>query len=485
MIDYIKNNFKEGDYLSITGSGSRISGYLVHVDDNLVVLRSLSGEIEGMKSGAIVSFSSKQRDKYSNRNKGKIKNRSEEASEPLFSKPNFSTNEPQEESFRRFKPGDKIPLDELAHRDPTLAQNWRIRDENKARAQAVQERLLNVLSEAINARRDEDEVLIKPMGQVVELQPGFHFGFIDDLQDGQRYFFNKFDLIDPELKNLQGKDVEVIYLRSTNKKGVAAKCIHRPATIAQLTTLIKSIVVAEDLQNAKSVVEMILQVFPENITAQTLLASFQATGSEGSYTEEVGYTRDEVSNMYAYYKEGKRMLAGKDQRGAIQAFQTALDSGYRKASCIKDIAQAYITLYAGSESPEERKKVQAEALNFMKEYENDLPRNQSTLFTLENFYFALGAYLSHIDIVEQIITECGRTGELAQYVFYLNKAAQSYLRLGELDKALDAATQGLEVEPEHPHLLKTQHSILEARKGEAEAAISKGKSDDTPDISKL
>lgn len=482
MIDYIKNNFKEGDYLSITGSGSRISGHLVHVDDNLVVLRSLSGEIEGMKSGAIVSFSAKQRDIYSNKNKGKIKNRPEEASELFFSKPNSSTNELQEDGFRRFKPGDKIPLDELAHRDPTLAQNWRIRDENKARAQVVQERLLNTLTEAISARRDEDKVLIKPMGKIIELQPGFHFGFIDDFQDGQRYFFNKFDLIDPEVKSLQGKDVEVIYLRSTNKKGVAAKCIHRPATIAQLTTLIKSLVVAEDLQNAKSVVEMILQVFPENNTAQSLLASFQTTGSEDSYAEEAGGVRD---GMYAYYKEGKRMLAEKDQRGAIQAFQTALDSGYRKASCIKAIAQAYIMLYANSESPEERKKVQEEALNFMKEYANDLPQNQSTLFTLENFYFALGAYLSHIDVVEQIITECGRSGELAQYVFYLNKAAQSYLRLGELEKALDATVQGLDVEPEHPHLLKTQHSILEAMKGEAEATISKDKGDGTPNIREL
>lgn len=485
MIDYIKNNFNEGDYLSITGSGSRISGHLIHVDDNLIVLRSLSGEVEGMKSGAIVSFSAKQRDKYNNKNKGKIKNITGEESEALFSKPNFSTNEPQADGFRRFKPGDKIPLEELAHRDPALAQNWRIRDEKKARTQAIQEQLLSVLSEVANVRRDEDEALIKPMGKIIELQPGFHFGFIDDLQDDQRYFFNKFDLIDPELKNLQGKDVEVIYLRSTNKKGVAAKCIHRPASIAQLTSLIKSLTLAEDLQSARSVVEMILQAFPENNTALSLKASFQVAGGEGAYSKETGGTRDGMPDMYAYYKEGKRMLAEKDQRGAIQAFQTALDCGYRKASCIKDIAQAYITLYAGTEQAEERKKVQTEALDFMKEYENELPQNQSTLFTLENFYFALGAYVSQIDIVEQIITECGRAGELAQYVFYLNKAAQSYLRLGELDKALDATTQGLDVEPENPHLLKTQHSILEAMKQEAETTMSKDKEGDALYISRL
>lgn len=477
MIEYIKSNFKEGDYLSLTGSGSRINGYLAYIDDNLIVLKTLSGDIEGIKAEAIVSFSTQQREKRETKKDLRLTQQNstkqyhqkgKDFSVPLYG------DEPQRSSFKQFKPGDKIPLDELAHRDPSLAQNWRMRDENKARTQALQEKLLNILSDITIEHRQEDEQIVKPMGRIVELQPSFHFAFIDDLNDGQRYFFNKFDIIDPELRDLQGENIEVIYLRTTNKKGVAAKCVHRPAKVSQIIDRIKALVQEEELQNAKSMVEIILQAYPQNSSALALIEPFQKEDRLPGESDR----HESFSEMYAYYKEGKRLAADKDYRGAIQALQTSLDSGYRKASCVKDISQAYISLYAKTEDALEREKIRTEALDFMEENQSELPENRSTLFTLENFYFALGDYNDHVDIVEQIITECGQAGDLAQYVFYLNKAAQSYLRIGEPDKALDATMQGLEVDPDHPHLLKTQHTIMEVMSNRGSDAPLQSASDE-------
>ncbi len=470
MIDYIKNNFKEGDYLSITGSGSRINGTLIYIDNRLVVLRTLSGAIEGIKADAIVSFSTQARDKYSVRRDNRDNNISQQTTlrqtEPIHTNPitNTSTDSDLKGfAFRQFKPGDKIPLDELTHRDPSLTHNWRLKRETKARSSALQEELLTLLdSTSEGSTLQENLQTIKSMGKIVELNPCFHFGFIDDLGDGQRYFFNKFDLVDDELKYAQGKEVEVIYLRTTNRKGVAAKCVHRPTSAAQLLDLVKEMIKKEEFQNAKYIVQMILNAYPQNQIARCLADAFEQASDD-----LLPANRNPESNaeMYSYYKEGKKKLVEKDQRGAIQAFQMALSGGYRKSSCIKDISQAYISLYTGTEDEYERKRIRTEALDFMAKHRSELPKNQSTLFTLENFYFALGDYQQHIDVVKQVIVRCAEEGELAQYVFYQNKAAQCYIRLGELNKALDATTHGLEVDPEHTNLLKTRHAIMEAMKG--------------------
>ena len=55
---------------------------------------------------------------------------------------------------------------------------------------------------------------------------------------------------------------------------------------------------------------------------------------------------------------------------------------------------------------------------------------------------------------KEVINFCAKKRDIAKYLFYLRKAAQSYYRLGDYGRALDSAQEGLEREPEDEQLIK-------------------------------
>ena len=57
-------------------------------------------------------------------------------------------------------------------------------------------------------------------------------------------------------------------------------------------------------------------------------------------------------------------------------------------------------------------------------------------------------------MVEEVINFCAKKRDIAKYLFYLRKAAQSYYRLGDYGRALDSAQEGLEREPDDEQLIK-------------------------------
>ena len=111
-------------------------------------------------------------------------------------------------------------------------------------------------------------------------------------------------------------------------------------------------------------------------------------------------------------------------------------------------------MYTATEELETKETTRHAALDFINEKKSNLPNNISTLFVLENAYFALGEYSAHIDVVEEVINFCAKKRDIAKYIFYLRKAAQSYYRLGDFGRALDSAQEGLEREPDDEQLIK-------------------------------
>lgn len=501
MIQYIKKHFGIGDYLFLLGNGCRISGFLEYVDDNVVVVKTISGDLEGISAESILSFSTQQRCKrpqpYGNNSVSAFQNPKvgtafneikaslkpsgfqrvslsmgedaasnyPHANHPFFGSRGIITSDKQPSSApyhvnlggRLFQHEEKTAFSELVNREPQSSPYRNKKEEAKTIAQRLKEEIQKVMAEIHSSNRAEDLNPLPSMGAIVAIQPGYQFGFIDNEEEGKRYFFNRSDIIDPELKNCTGEHIEVIFQKGVNDKGSVAKCVQLPCSVLHSLEIAADLATQEVSSRAVGVINKVLEVYPDNQSAMALKEILVplAHMSDGAFFQ---------SPYFEHYKEGKRLLAEYDFSGAIIAFQTALENGVKPIACIKSILQCYISLHAKTSNPIEREKVRAEGLNFIEKHKDQLPYNSSILFTLENAYFALGNYIEHIEVAEEIISQAGQNRDLPQYVFYLNKVAQSYLRLGELDKALEAVTAGLSAEPEHKQLIQTHYSVLDAIK---------------------
>ena len=499
LLNFLSSHFLESKNLKLIGSDYTIAGSYFFSDGEFVYLRDEDGKLQGIRLSLIdkvmslepvpgelpegfarmvtpqkssegndssVSAGSINVSALSNTNREKPQETG--TGETHVASDVTETFEAKQQStgatFKKFKPGDRIPLDELTQRDPRIANNWKRKAKKEAFQSALSEKVQTVLKEIETAGRAEDGYSLVAFGKIIELQPGFLFGFIDDTKDGHRYYFNRSDIADPKLRETSGSDIPVVYHRGQNHKGYAARAIMMPSSVTDSLSLAADLIKEGELITAKQVVSNVLEIYPENDSALKFKETYTAPSQEVNDSDEEGYFRgdEESREMFRFFNEGKKLMSAKDYRGAIQSFQTALDNGFKPEAGIKNIIQAYIALHSSAATPEEKEKIAREAGEFLKEYRNRLSDDLKTLFLLENFYFSTGDYTRHIDVVEEVIAVCGRNDDIPQFTFYLNKAAKSYMKLGEYDKAMDAVMDGLEADPEHPQLQRTQFELMEA-----------------------
>lgn len=474
MIDFIKTLFDNGDIIYLSyNNGITISGKILNFGESFIVVEDERGNIIGVKEDAINSFS-KEPISYSQpnmtigsqdmrcRGKSDFGQGFDNNSRKGYS---WGSQKPKKTTFKQYKAGDKIPIDSLTKRDPALAESWRRSENDRRRLHQIKEDI-KALYEEVKATSTDLELEVPAIGVIVEIKPSFQFGFIDDVENGERYFYNRGDIVDKELKNMVGEGIKVVYFRSSNHKGPAAKCIHRPDSIGHLLDIMIELVDEDDFIRAKIILQNILSAYPDSQSAQKLLNGINESLSAEGMDETVGHTN-------SLYVQARKAFETKKYSLAIKLYQECIEKEVRKTNSIKELAQVYISLHSQAKDEDTKEAYRQKGLEFIETHKEELPDNSSTKFSLENIYFALGDYSKHIDVVEDIITECGESGELAQYVFYLNKAAQSYLRLKDFDRAMDAADQGLEVDPNNSHLRKTKESIEQAQSNHDEEGHTK------------
>lgn len=452
MIDFIKTLFNIGDIIYLTyNDGVTVNGKIIAFGASFIAIESDGGNVIGVKEENIESFSKEPICVYNHANaKSSYK---EKVSYSVGNESAVKLQRNDKNTFKQYQPGDKIPIELLAKRDATLANSWKKTEKERKDLQALKERIKATYEEVKSNATDLDQV-VGAIGVIVELRPSFVFGFIDDAENGQRYYFNRSDIVDEELKNeIVGEGIQVYYQRTTNHKGGVAKCIHRPQTIGELIEMAMRYVEINDLMRAKMIFKNILTAYPSSTSAQLML---EQTHQKKVNSDTASDAETQVGKLYFQAKEAFKI---KDYELALQLYQECIDDDIRKQACIKEMAQVYMSMHSKETDEEAKDACRQKAFEFIETHQDELPDGMSKKFFLENFYFSLGEYSKHIDVVEDIITESGNSGELGQYVFYLNKAAQSYLRLNDLDRALDATNQGLEVEPNNPHLNKTKEEI--------------------------
>lgn len=442
MIEFLKSNFSQGDPIQITTDTNTVRGQIEFIGPDYIVLRLASGQVMGISESTIRTFSSVS--DINEDHSGEMAQESAEEHAPEETEKPSEKAEPAK-PFKKYKPGDRVPLEVLTERDPSLLHNWSKKKETKRMSEAAVEGIRKAYDEAKEAKRKEDETVLPPTGKIVQLRPSYQFGFIDK-EDGRRYFFNRADIIDSKLRDFSGEGIEVTFLPSSNHKGLTAKSIVRPQSISTLLDIVMERAAQGDLIRSKGLLTLIIEKEPKNASTLSMLEALNQVLHKSGTVDE-----DEESTAY---NEGNQYLSAKEYEKALEAFHTSIEEGKRVEQSIKQSISAYVQMYTSSEDLEERESIRRTALDFIREKEGDLPNNINSLFVLENAYFALGEYSSHIEVIEEVINFCAKRRDLPKYLFYLRKAAQSYYRLGDFARALDTAQEGLEREPEDEQLLK-------------------------------
>lgn len=445
MIEFLKSNFQTGDLIEITTDSETIRGQIDFFGPDYIVLRLSNNQVKGISESSIRTFAS-------------VSNPPAEASEPAQPEeereaPSAATPDqaPQIETepakpFTKYKPGDRVPLSILTERDPSLLNDWSKKGQTKKRNEEAVEGVREAYVQAKSNSRKEDQVVVSPTGKIVQLRPSYQFGFIDTT-DQKRYYFNRSDLLDDTLRDFSGDNIDVAFLPGSNHKGLSAKAIVRPQTIDKLLDIVMELTSQGDLFRSRNLLNMIAEKHPKNQSTRSILEALESVLSKGRDQED----SDEDSQAY---DEGIDHLEDKDFQAALKSFYTSIEEGVKVEQAIKQSITAYVRMYTATEDLETRETTRHAALDFINEKKSDLPNNISTLFVLENAYFALGEYSAHIDVVEEVINFCAKKRDIAKYLFYLRKAAQSYYRLGDYGRALDSAQEGLEREPEDEQLIK-------------------------------
>lgn len=442
MIEFLKSNFAQGDLIQITTDTDTARGQIEFIGPDYIVLRLSSGQVMGISESTIRTFASVSNE----REEDDVETAPDTADEK-------SSDEPRQPSesvepakpFKKYKPGDRVPLEVLTERDPSLLHDWSKKKETKKLSEAAVEGIRKAYNEAKEAKRKEDEKVLPATGKIVQLRPSYQFGFIDS-EDGRHFFFNRADLIDSQLRDFSGEGIEVAFLPASNHKGLTAKAIVRSQSISALLDIVMERASEGDLIRSKGLLTLITESHPKNTSAKSMLEALnQVLHKSGSGDQDEEATA---------YNEGNQHLNAKEYDKALEAFHTSIEEGKRVEQSIKQSISTYVQMYTSTEDLEEKESIRHTALDFIREKEGDLPDNINTLFALENAYFALGDYNAHIDVIEEVINFCAKKRDLPKYLFYLRKGAQSYYRLGDFARALDTAQEGLEREPDDEQLLK-------------------------------
>ena len=443
MIEFLKTNFQTGDLIEITTDSETTRGHIDFFGPDYIVLRLSNNQVEGISESSIRTFVSVS-DHPTEEGQDQQKEQKEAPSTTAADHSPQVEAEPSK-PFTKYKPGDRVPLSILAERDPSLLDDWSKKGQTKKRNEEAVEGVREAYVQAKSDSRKEDQVVVSPIGKIVQLRPSYQFGFIDT-PDQRRYYFNRADLLDASLRDFSGDNIEVAFLPASNHKGLTAKAIVRPQTIDKLLDIVMERTTSGDLFRSRNLLQMIAEKYPKNQSTKSILDALESVLSKG-------HNREETEDSQAY-DEGIGHLEDKDFEAALKSFHTSIEEGVKVEQAIKQAITTYVRMYTATEELETKETTRHAALDFINEKKSNLPNNISTLFVLENAYFALGEYSAHIDVVEEVINFCAKKRDIAKYIFYLRKAAQSYYRLGDFGRALDSAQEGLEREPDDEQLIK-------------------------------
>lgn len=356
--------------------------------------------------------------------------------------------------------------------DPKLLENEKgkeakINSKSKTNKNKIKFNSLEELQQLILPELEEENKKLVPANGVIKVYfADKQFGFIQD-KFGYQLWFSFNSIIEKELLILlkgsaYSANIPVLYTLSKNIKGDRAISLHKPKTVDRVIEISKKFINEEKYDFASNMLNQILDSFPENITASSLKEQIESLKTK-KYSNSV---KKIISRPYdQYYSTARTLNTNKNYIESLRYYLLALNNNERRETCIKDIAMLYIAM-------EEQEK----ALEFINEYEKELPKNITNYNYLENLYGSAKKFDKVIEYLDKILEQTNKKDK-RKYSMYLSKKGFALIKLKNIDDARLALEEAVKIQSENIYASRLLKALDESDSEELTQVIAEAEFD--------
>lgn len=470
MIETIKEIFKEGDAIILHTNRASITGVIKSFSGTTIILIKEDGKIAGIKNDAIESFEAtefksvavpKDHEKNQKRkgNSDMVINSPEESNNS-----NTKSNRKDDERRVGLKIVGKIDL-EKKEKERRKKKKAKKKYKEAQKDKGIHLKSLSDLKDIVLPETEEEnKKFIPPNGRITKYWSDRGFGFIKDSFGNEIWFGFRNILEDELVRSFKGTqynaDIPVLFSLTKNYKGNAAVHIHRPKTINEAIGLAEDFLRDDTkIDNSLGILEQILDAFPGNYTSEKLKEQIEEKllKSQQSKFRKKSFRTYDLN----YQKAKKAHNVEKNYPEALRLYKLALENNEKRESCIKDIAMLFVAM-------DERDK----ALEFMQQYENELPSNITNYNFLENFYASVREFRKVIEYIDLLLEEKLVLNDKKKYSFFLSKKGSTYIQLKELEEARKYLEEAISVYSENVYASRLLEALDNHNKEELSQLIA-------------
>lgn len=485
MLSFIKSNYSVGDTLEIVCSQGVIIGAIEYVTNSYIVLRQSNGQIVGIASADIRTFTAPNPIAFVPKEKPVTKAPFDEPTElPRNNENESDTATQSDNSEEQINQGEletytseaeidvptlpepkvvgQIDLDSLHKIDPKLNRRRYFREDNAIGSDnSNNENNAFKNTHAWQAQSYGRQPYVPAKGRITYYNNEKRYGFIHDYTNDTSLYFYVQQISDRELYENLSKGTKVTYTIDRNAQGYIARCIHLPHTVSDLLYMAEEHLDAHRLQTAEAMVEHILEIYPENAEAKELLDQIHESTPQPRFTPKEQGASSTPYNLYVTYAQAKRAYLSKDYDEAENLYLKAINSGEKVESSVKDLLTLYVSLYKQATDEASQDEAYNKAEDFLKNYRSLLPDNLTTKqFLALNYYLPMQNFEHFIEIVDDILTDETVANVISRRVFFMWQKGIALNKLGHSEEALALAEAGLELAPHSRQLENLRDFIL-------------------------
>lgn len=478
----LKKTCKVGDRIVITSSTGTSEGVILDIDDNEIALQLDNGDfltchgddIIAMKTINVTSSEHSQKDvnKESADTTNIVQQPVSEtpAEEPLTNEIEEKKDEPTKEGLEDTQEVTDIDEETVHIEDdnPSIIEQ----DQPKpSKSNSISlDNLLYMKWKDLNWRRQTYTKMLAVFKRLGEYDNFEHNnkrlpikgkfspsteGIIIDSFNGSKYIYTSDELLFP--KKMYGSS---LYFRKEDRTLIDILPAHK---ISDIIHLLENLIRKEQLgDNPKlplKVLKALLNAVPENLMLiqlcndiETLLYSF---GYDAKQARRNYHSTEKKQNPNSAYQIANKLTKEKRHTEALPYYLEAITNSENTISSIHTAASTYLTLYKQAQKStetgvnREAEELQDAAIKFMQENKDKLPKEDSTVFLLENFYYSIRDYDHFFEILPKVMEVNKVKNNISMLSTYLNKKATALIAIKRYSDAQETISEALNINPDN------------------------------------